>query len=589
MTKVPPLSAVDLTSLDERLGVLLALRVGLVAAVLAVAAGMPGELASRPAPAVAVSLGYLGIAAVAELVARVRSSLRVPLHRLLLPADVLWLAWVLVPAGGAIRPTVLLLALELVGVTLLASVRNGIRVVLWETAVLLAARLPWLASRLAAARPVAAARATTAETVLAVGGLWALVVCVGWFSAVNERELRRSKRELAALTAMAAELEARPVDDEILGSLLDALHDAFTLDQILAVWDDGERVEVRKRAGRVSRRGPGADDHGAGDTAAGDPGCPQLEPGWEDDATRELWSTRSPVVLAGGTDGVVADLLPGARRVVALPLGPDEGHRGVVAVALPRGRLPRRTVAALRQFSTLATLALRNARLLAERERLAMLDGLTGLANRRSLDRTLTAEVERARRSGEQLSVVVCDIDHFKRVNDTRGHQGGDEVLRVVARILAGSVRASDTAARYGGEEFALVLPSCGTGGARRVAEAVRSAVSSSAELGGLTLSAGVATLDPGAGDAGALVAAADAALYRSKREGRNRVTVAERVGDPPALTEVGGADPSLPVGSVPSRPEGTVPSRREGTVPPRPEGVVDLRHSVGAPGTGTD
>jgi len=556
VTKVPPLSTVDLASLDERLGVLLALRVGLVSAVVVVAVGMPGELASRPAQALVVSFVYLGVVTVAEIVARVRPSVRVPLHRLLLPADVLWLAWVLVPAGGAIRPTVLLLALELVGATLLASVRSGIRVVLWETAVLLAARLPWLASRLAAARPDAAARATTAETVLAVGGLWALVVCVGSFSAVNERELRRSKRELAALTAMAAELEARPSDDEILDSLVDALHDAFGIDRIVAVWDDGERVEVRDRAGPISGRDPGTGVGAAG--TAGVIGDSELEAGWEDDAARQLWSTRSPMVLTGDDKGIIPALLPGARRVVALPLGPDEGQRGVVAISPPRGRLARRTVAALRQFSSLATLALRNARLLAERERLAMLDGLTGLANRRSLDRTLTAEVERARRSGEQLSVVVVDIDHFKRVNDTRGHQVGDEVLRVVARLLAGSVRASDTAARYGGEEFALVLPSCGTGGATRVAEAARSAVASCAELDGITISAGVATLDPGSGDAAALVAAADAALYRSKREGRNRVTVAERVGDPPER-------------DLPGSP---------------PAGVVDLRKAVGTAAT---
>lgn len=575
MTRPPPLSSADLTSLDERLGLLLVLRVGLVVAVIAIALGTPGELAGRPSPVIGASLGYLAVAVAGELASRLRPSTRVALHRFLLPVDVLWLAWVLVPAGGAVRPTVLLLAVELAGVTLLASVRSGIRVALWESAVLLAARLRWLASRLAAARPTDSARASTdiarastAETTLAVAGLWALVACVGWFSMVSERELRRSKRELAALTSMAAELEAHPSDAEILESLLGALQDAFAVDQVVAVWDDEEQVEVSARPGRGTRATSALLDESA--TRAG-----PFQSGWRDEITDELWSSRDPIVLRAASGGTVASLLPEAREMVVLPLGPDGGHRGLVAVAVPDRRLSRRTLAALRQFSSLATLSLRNARLLVERERLAMLDGLTGLANRRSLDRTLTAEVERARRSGEPLSLVVVDIDHFKQVNDVRGHQGGDEVLRVVGRLLAGSVRASDTAARYGGEEFALVLPSCGVGGAMRVAESARSAVSGCAELGGLTLSAGVAVLGPGAADAASLVAAADGALYRSKREGRNRVTVAAPVEEPPPVEE------RPPVDEPPSG-QG-LPAAQEPASEPAPAGarVVDLR--VGA------
>lgn len=515
MRRVPPLSTVDLTSLDERLGVLLVLRAGLVSAVLVIAATVPAQLAGRPHPVLVSSFAYLAAVGLGEAAARLRPDIRVSLHRLLLPLDVLWLGWVLVPAGGAIRATVLLLAVEVVAVTLLASLRSGLRVVLWITAVLLAARVPWLADRLAAVRPSSPAHAATADTVLALAGLWAIVICVGWFSAVNERELRRAKQELAALTAMAAELETLHANGDILQGLLASLDDAFDLDRAVAVWDDGEEVLVR-RALRPR-------DHPAGPLPD-----PVLEPGWDDELARQVWGTRAPALATGATDaGVVAALLPGARRIVTLPLGPDGTHRGIVAVAPRGGLLSRRTVAALSQFSSHATLVLRNARLLAERERLARLDGLTGLANRRALDATLTAEVERARRSEEPLSVVVVDLDHFKLINDVQGHQAGDEVLRTVARLLAGSVRASDTAARYGGEEFALVLPSCGVEGALRVAEAARSAVAGHPDLGGLTLSAGVATLDTWAPDAAGLVRAADAALYRSKRSGRDRVSVA--------------------------------------------------------------
>ncbi len=528
MRRVPPLSAVDLTSLDERLGLLLVLRAALVAAVATVAATVPAELAAPPGLAVSSGLAYLAVAGLAEVVARFRTATRLPLHRVLIPFDVLWLAWVLVPAGGAIRPTVLAFAVDLVAVTLLASVRNGVRVALWDTAVLVGARAPWLADRLAAARAPAGV-APAAGTALAVGGLWTLLACAGWFSAVNERELRRAKRELASLTAMAARLEALPPSGDVLGGLLAALEDAFEIDRAVAIWDDEEHVETRGVAGRRARRPVEGLSCG-------------LQPGWSDEVSAEVWSTRSPVLVTHlPTAGVLAGVLPAARRVVVLPLGPDGGHRGVVAVSAPGPAGPsRRTVAALSQFSAHATLVLRNARLLAERERLARVDGLTGLANRRALDATLAAEVDRSRRGQGPLSLVVVDVDHFKRVNDERGHQAGDEVLRVVGRVLAGAVRASDTAARYGGEEFALVLPSCGVDGAFRVAEAARAAVSSHPELGGLTVSAGVATLGPGE-DAAGLVRAADAALYRSKRAGRDRVTVAgpdhePAAGDLPAL-----------------------------------------------------
>jgi diguanylate cyclase (GGDEF)-like protein len=167
-------------------------------------------------------------------------------------------------------------------------------------------------------------------------------------------------------------------------------------------------------------------------------------------------------------------------------------------------------------------------------ERLAHTDGLTGLHNRRHLDERLAFEVARAARERTPLSLIMMDVDFFKRYNDTYGHAAGDECLRMVARVLAATVnRPADLAARFGGEEFAVLLPNTAQEGARRIAEAicegVRAAgmVHGASDLGVVTISAGVATVVPAPGDGvRALVEAADAALYGAKEAGRNRVHV---------------------------------------------------------------
>src|SRR5207245_4052528 len=123
------------------------------------------------------------------------------------------------------------------------------------------------------------------------------------------------------------------------------------------------------------------------------------------------------------------------------------------------------------QFASHAGLALQNAWLLDAVGRLAATDALTGLANRRTLETELDRAVARARRRRKPVSFVLLDVDHFKALNDTFGHQAGDEVLRDVARSLATQVRPEATVARYGGEEFAVLLPDCSAEEAVLVAE----------------------------------------------------------------------------------------------------------------------
>ena len=171
-------------------------------------------------------------------------------------------------------------------------------------------------------------------------------------------------------------------------------------------------------------------------------------------------------------------------------------------------------------------------------KKLSTIDGLTQLANRRVFDETLQKEWQRMRRSQQPLSVILSDIDFFKRYNDTYGHQKGDDCLKTVAESIKNCVlRPADLAARYGGEEFVIILPDTPSKGAFHVAETIRDAVlSMKMEHAGsevndfVSLSLGVATLIPpkDGGKAEELVKIADEALYVSKNAGRNMVTVSD-------------------------------------------------------------
>ncbi len=164
---------------------------------------------------------------------------------------------------------------------------------------------------------------------------------------------------------------------------------------------------------------------------------------------------------------------------------------------------------------------------------LATHDALTGVLNRREFDRILAEEADRALRFGHALSLVIVDVDHFKRINDTQGHPVGDTVLREVARRIAQQVRTVDRVARMGGEEFGLVLVQADQASALDVAMRVCAALRTSAvpvnEALGLpvTVSAGVATMPRDADTAATLVAAADKALYAAKASGRDRACAA--------------------------------------------------------------
>ncbi len=164
-------------------------------------------------------------------------------------------------------------------------------------------------------------------------------------------------------------------------------------------------------------------------------------------------------------------------------------------------------------------------------QELAVRDSLTGLYNRRYLDETLDREVSRARREGNPLSLVMLDIDYFKRVNDTYGHQVGDEVLRTLAATLSADIRAEDVPCRYGGEEFLILLPNMPLETAMMRAEAWRAAVEKLSIAHGnfqltFTISLGVSAYPDHGKTPDELTRCADQALYQAKHDGRNRVSI---------------------------------------------------------------
>jgi len=183
-------------------------------------------------------------------------------------------------------------------------------------------------------------------------------------------------------------------------------------------------------------------------------------------------------------------------------------------------------------ISDFISMSVSNAILYEQTKQLAVTDGLTGISNRPNMEQALQNEFERSMRYGSPLSVVLLDVDHFKGVNDTYGHQKGDEILVAIASLLKKVCRANDIAARYGGEEFLMILPQSNAQGAFKIAERVREEMMKMNFTGNesnfsVTTSCGVAELDRDfIKNTDQLVAIADHALYEAKNSGRNKTII---------------------------------------------------------------
>lgn len=431
--------------------------------------------------------------------------------------DGIYLAWITYQTGGSDSPLQFLLYLHLIAVTLLAAHRTGLKIALWHALLFFVVFYAQAAEILDPIDQAAVQGALSARSVLTVMGFFVFALGTAAFSSINERELRRRKVDLEALTAMAQGLEnetdARGVAQTLLNNVCDSF--GFQRGAVVAAANGGN-------PSLMAFRGPGE--------------APEAKPG-VDSVMQRAWDSHETVLvkqLDPDADAQLSALMPFARNLVITPLFAEGQPLGVLAVEYTPGtgpRIERRVIAMIQQFSAHGALALRNAWLLEQVRKMADTDALTGVANRRTFEHVLEREVSRAGRNGEQVTLIMFDIDHFKSINDTHGHQMGDEVLKKVAATLAAGCRDFDVPARYGGEEFAIVLPSCSAKESLVVAERLRRSLGEADNPVPITASAGVATFPTHAADPERLIAAADEALYESKRAGRDRVTRSRRRG----------------------------------------------------------
>lgn len=217
------------------------------------------------------------------------------------------------------------------------------------------------------------------------------------------------------------------------------------------------------------------------------------------------------------------------RSVLVIPLLYEDTLLGLfVMLSESRDFLDGFQTDLLKVMCNQASTAIANAKLHEEIEKLATTDGLTGLFNHRSFQEKLSDELRRLKRVSEPISLLLADIDFFKKVNDTYGHPVGDLVLKGVARVIREEIRDMDIPARYGGEEFAVILPATDGAGARNIAERLRKEVMAKSfpadnKTIKVTMSIGIATSPPDAKGKEELIEKADQALYHAKRNGRNQ------------------------------------------------------------------
>lgn len=504
-------SGQDLVPLQERLRWFWVFRAAAVTCVPLFAWLVRDELLVRGSTLAAVTAAYLGVAAGVHLLWRRSGRRLLGLFASVLILDALYLSWLAYASGEALSALRCLTVVQLVVVALLASYRTGLKLALWHSVLAFVAQYARQHDLLGAAPFRADGTAQYRDLVGFVVLFWLVTLATVTFSAVNERELRRRRYDLEALAALSNAVESAQSPGAVAETLLHHLADAFGFRRMLVLAGAGDQPVLLASHGVTGRPAAAYRD----------------EPGSH---VQGALSSRRPALVRGvdpAVDPWLDAALPGAGNLVIAPLSSDARAFGVVVIehSLPEGsRVERRVLSMTERFVAHAALALENAFLLDRLRRSAATDGLTGIANRRSFDSTLQRHLGRAMSALDPVSLVLLDIDHFKRLNDEYGHQAGDDVLRQVAAVLVEHARVVDVPARYGGEEFAVILPDCGEAEAAAAAERLRAAVEAAPTSVPVTVSAGVATFPSHGADVAALIRAADDALYSAKRSGRNRV-----------------------------------------------------------------
>ena len=504
----------DIVSLSERMGYFQALRAAFAVIVLGSAVFAEKVLAVTDISGIAlVTAGYLLVSGIAEGLRRLVRERGLSIVTLMLLIDGVYLAWMMYETGGIQSPLRFLTYVHLIAVTLLASYRTGLKIALWHSLLFFVVYYAQAAGILEIKGELARGTQFERLAVFNVMAFWLVALGTTAFSSVNERELRRRKADLEALAEMANAMEEATDPNASAQLLLDKVAEEFEFKRGIVLGGEGRDLKL------MAYRGPS------------EPGVAQ--PGL-DKIVGEVFDEHR-TILAKKPDPEenprLASLMPFARNVVVVPLFAEGAPVGVLILEHPSktARIERRLVVMVEQFAAHAALTIRNAWLLEQVQKMAETDALTGVANRRIFEETLQKELARSERNGEQLTLLMVDVDHFKSFNDTHGHQEGDNVLKGVAAALKEASREFDVVARYGGEEFAVVIPSCSTKESLVVAERLRRSISSVNAAAPVTASGGVATFPTHATDMGSLIKAADEALYESKRAGRDRVTRSRR------------------------------------------------------------
>lgn len=516
-TAAPP-QQLEIAPLAERMNYMQALRVAFAVLVLGSGIFLSDILGASFGDLLPATAGYILLSGVMEGLRRMDRGPGVRIVQFGLLIDGLYIAWSVYQTGAILSPLRFLFYLHLIGVTLLASYRTGIKIALWHSLLLFVTLYAQSSELIAVREGIATALpgAVAPFNSLAlwhIAALWCVAIATAAFSLLNERELKRRKGDMEDLAATASELENLTAPEEIAATVLRRVCDSFGFKRGVVIAGSTDNM------GLLAYQGPGGYD--------------SVVEGVDQVVTRAAESRSVQLVkkLDPAVDPRLSSVLPFATNVAVFPMT-SEGHTiGALAVENPGGsRIERRVVDVVSQFAAHGAVTLQNAWLYEQVQKQAETDALTGLANRRTFESVLEREMSRAARNGEQLTLAMFDIDHFKSLNDTYGHQVGDEVLVKVAAALIEASRDFDTPARYGGEEFAVVLPSCSSRESLAVADRLRKSIS---EIEGLpapiTASAGVATFPTHAGDIESLIKAADESLYESKRAGRDRVTRSRR------------------------------------------------------------
>ncbi|HYN97655.1 MAG TPA: GGDEF domain-containing protein [Pilimelia sp.] len=511
----------ELVPVEDRLRWMLLTRAALSIAVLVV---WQATTATRGSGGLwlAGTLGWVAITAFSPFAVSIgRRATRAALTITLLGDGVL-LAFGWWATGALNGPLGYLVILHAVAVTMLASFRTGVKLAVWHSVIGMLFLEASAEGLLGQVTPVPLVRFW-----LYLGALWLAVLGTASFAAMNERELRRRRYDSEVLREFGLAVGAAP--------------GASAVAVALARFADAELGARRTAVLAYVRDGDDGPLRGLGAVAAGD-GAPvvhelQGEPP-EDSALRTA-SGRTAALLRARlhptTDRWLADLLPAARNVVIVPFSLQNVIGALVLEsgtarwgASAQRRVERRVVNTAEQATAQAAVALERA-VLTDRIRAASeTDGLTRVANRRRFDEVLRDELARARETGAAVSLVMIDIDYFKRLNDTYGHLVGDEVLRQVAQAIRADCPEPHVVARYGGEEFAAILVGADAAAAVTMAERIRASIGAAPTVTPVTASLGVAACPAHGEHPANLLAAADAALYRAKTSGRNRVVTAE-------------------------------------------------------------